>query len=344
MNPQRTTYVFYPRGFRSGGPEAVHQLVHTLRALGAEAYLVATPATESTPRHEAYAHYDAPESMRPADEPYNAVIAPEVSLRELRDYRSAQTYCWWLSIDNSTPFREERRRFDLWSPEGELVSPTLAWRARAAARHAALHARGDYRQLGRLRHLAQSEYARAFLYTRSNILATVVSDYTLLHDLTEEDPPEGRCTVTYNPAKARVVVEALQRRMPDVRFVALENMSRSEVVTALRRSVVYLDLGYHPGKDRMPREAALCGAVTVVARRGAGAFQADVPTPWEHKVSPQGDFIGSAERVVRTVLRDRVAARKAQQPYRDLIRSEEATFREEVRSALVEERLDSLSA
>ena len=66
-------------------------------------------------------------------------------------------------------------------------------------------------------------------------------------------------------------------------------MTRSEVVSTLQGCGIYLDLGHHPGKDRMPREAALSGALTVVARRGSGAFFADVPVPWEHKITPGRD-------------------------------------------------------
>jgi hypothetical protein len=317
--------------------------VHTLRRLGAEAFLVPTPGTEDTPRHQAYVRYDAPEARMPPDVPDVRLIAPETELRHLRAFRSAQLYCWWLSIDNATLFREERRRFDVWSQQGSLVAPSLARRVKTAARHAALHARGDYRQLARVRHLAQSEYARAFLYVRNNLLATVLSDWTPLEGLDDGDPPEGRATVTYNPAKGRTAVQALRDRMPDVSFVALEGMERAQVVEALRRSVVYLDLGFHPGKDRMPREAAVCGAVTIVARRGSGAFPADVPIPWEHKVPPDGDFVGNAERVLRRVLADPSPARAAQQRYREIIRAEETTFTGEVRAALVEGRLDVLA-
>ncbi|TNM59453.1 hypothetical protein FHN55_20690 [Streptomyces sp. NP160] len=335
-------HVLYPRGFRSGGPEALHQLVHTLRGLGADASLVPEPGTEDVPRHPAYGHYDAPEAARVADVPGSVVIAPEKALRQLARYRHAQTYCWWLSIDMATPWREHRRRHDLWSPDGRLVEPSLRWRAKAAARHAALHLRGDYRQLATVRHLAQSEYARAYLYARADVLATVVGDWTPLDGLDDTDPPGGRSTVTYNPAKAREAVEALRLRVPEVEFVALEGMTREQLVAELRRSLVYLDLGYHPGKDRMPREAALCGAVTVVARRGSGAFHADVPLPWEHKVSPEGDFVGNAARVLRRVLAAPAEARAMQDPYRAVIRDEERRFTREVREALVEHRLDAL--
>ena len=37
-----------------------------------------------------------------------------------------------------------------------------------------------------------------------------------------------------------------------------------------------VDLGHHPGKDRLPREAALAGCVTVVGRAGAAVFADEV--------------------------------------------------------------------
>ena len=39
---------------------------------------------------------------------------------------------------------------------------------------------------------------------------------------------------------------------------------------------VYVDFGNHPGKDRIPREAALCGCRVVTNLRGAAAYREDV--------------------------------------------------------------------
>jgi hypothetical protein len=53
-------------------------------------------------------------------------------------------------------------------------------------------------------------------------------------------------------------------------------MSRKEVISSLTSSKIYLDLGIHPGTDRIPREAALLGCVIVTNKRGSAGNKIDV--------------------------------------------------------------------
>lgn len=32
------------------------------------------------------------------------------------------------------------------------------------------------------------------------------------------------------------------------------------MILTMRKAKVYIDFGFHPGKDRIPREAVMCGA------------------------------------------------------------------------------------
>ncbi|MFC3399287.1 hypothetical protein ACFOEP_12775 [Microbacterium amylolyticum] len=74
-------YVYYPRGLATGGPEALHQLVDSLRRQGREAYLVAVPGTERAPRAQRYAHYDAPRLRA-----WSIPQAPQLSYRRRRRF------------------------------------------------------------------------------------------------------------------------------------------------------------------------------------------------------------------------------------------------------------------
>jgi len=40
---------------------------------------------------------------------------------------------------------------------------------------------------------------------------------------------------------------------------------------------VYVDFGWHPGRDRLPREAALAGCVVFSTRHGAAGYEGDMP-------------------------------------------------------------------
>ena len=43
----------------------------------------------------------------------------------------------------------------------------------------------------------------------------------------------------------------------DFNFVPLINLNNDEIINTLSKSKIYIDIGSHPGKDRLPREAAL---------------------------------------------------------------------------------------
>ena len=60
-------------------------------------------------------------------------------------------------------------------------------------------------------------------------------------------------------------------------FVLIENMSRKCLSKTLNNSTVLIDLGMHPGKDRMPREAVLCNNYVITSYFGACVNETDVP-------------------------------------------------------------------
>lgn len=324
-------YACYPRGVRTGGPEAMHQLVDSLRRQGREAYLVPRPGSEGASRVSAYEHYDAPDAPAVVDAPGNAVVVPEDTPMLLRGVTRAAPFLWWLSVDNSTRFRDERKLLNR-----AVLGPVAASqrvKSGAAARWHAVQRRlsGETALLGRVHHLAQSEYAWSYLFSRLGVLPSKLTDYTLLDEHVPAAARPDDASIAYNPTKSAELMARMQDRFPEARYVPLQGLSRSELLETLSDTTVYLDLGHHPGKDRLPREAAVCGAVTLVARRGAGAFFEDVPLPAEHKIDPTGDAVGNAIAAVRTVFADPSANRRKQDGYRAVIAAERDAFDAEVR-------------
>ena len=84
----------------------------------------------------------------------------------------------------------------------------------------------------------------------------------------------------------------------------------------------------------MPREAAFLGAVTIVARRGAGAYTQDVPLPWNHKVQPTDPhFLERTVSLLEQVLADPQSHRASQDKYRSALLHERDVFFAEVHRA-----------
>lgn len=339
MPPYRAIHVLYPRGLRTGGPEALHQLVHTLRGLGQEAFLTPLARTVDAERVKEYAHYDAPE--RPfVDAGDVALVAPEPSMGALRVAKEATRVCWWLSIDSSPLFFAERERISRHSYTPAERLKHGGWIALRYAHRLAMRQRSWDDML----HLAQSHYAWNFLYDHLDVTPSLVTDYTPtaeLDVLPRRPVAERGRTVAYNPRKGGWVVEEMRRRGLPYDFLPIENMTRAEVLRTLCDSAVYLDTGHHPGKDRMPREAALAGAITLVGRRGSGANSLDVPIPWEHKFAMTADVPGNAAARLDEVFSDLSGHKARQAGYEPFIRGEPDRFRREVEAFFVAGRYGS---
>ncbi|TFC56974.1 MULTISPECIES: hypothetical protein [unclassified Cryobacterium] len=331
-----TIYVFYPRGLRTGGPEALHQLVDALRKSGQQAFLVPFMGTEDAARVRDYEIYDAPEAPRAIDQAGNAVIVPEVWIDLLREFTQAQRMCWWLSIDYSPVFRILRSRSDDKAGLGNehKVKP------RQYLKDYAISVRPRRELVQSTLHLAQSHYAWAYLYAQLNVVPTLLGDYTPLFRIegfrSDVANDRGR-TVAYNPKKGSELTERVIAKTSDIEWRPLIGMSADDVCRSLASTAIYLDLGQHPGKDRMPREAAYLGAVTIVARRGAGAFTQDVPLPWQHKVQPTDPhFLERTVALLDQVLAEPQAHRDSQNEYRSALLREKEVFFAEVQRAFVE--------
>lgn len=330
-------YVVYPRGQRTGGPEALHQLVDMLRELGQDAYLVPYPTTRNNPRVEQFSHYDAPEAAEAVDAEGNIVVVPEVFAGDLHSFKRATPICWWLSIDYSPTFFAARMQ--LRSSSGPLAS----FNETLLPRLAAIKKRVDVRSLkkSRIVHVVQSSYAWAFLFSQLNVVPSLLSDYTPSSEFTAGvgNGSRNHQLVTFNPVKGGDIIrEVMKVCDPAIEWRPIQGMTRPQVVSTLQECGIYLDLGFHPGKDRMPREAALSGALTVVGRRGAGAYYADVPIPWEHKITPGPDEVSDAAALLPQLMEDLPNEIAKQDSYRNTILSEKSRFKREVSDIFVDQR------
>lgn len=208
-----TTYVYYPRGLATGGPEALHQLVDSLRRQRKEAFLVPIPGTEGAPRADRYAHYDAPEAPAVVDARGSVVVVPETQALLLKPVRRAQTYVWWLSIDYAPRFVIERDQTSTLPLERSRTTRAPLLQVRRAKRALRGLITGEDRILQSAGHLAQSHYAWSHVFAHLGRAGSILSDYTPVTPLAERDVnAEGRIPrIAYNPAKSRPLMVAKQR-------------------------------------------------------------------------------------------------------------------------------------
>jgi hypothetical protein len=301
----RSVLVYVHRGQRSGGLEALHQLVHELTALGVDARLVASPESRGLPEEPTYAGYGCRYADEVPDSPDSVVVVPEVAISFLAGFPRSRHVVWWLSVDFGELYTEHG------SPETD-----------------------ELRRLVRSAHnVAQSEYARVEIARREGVETQLLSDWTVFASGAARRSDVGPGSVCFNPLRGAELTGLVRARSPHLDWRPVEGLDRAGVDDLLLSTTVYLDLGFHPGKDRIPREAALAGCVVVVGRAGSAAYAEDVPVPDEHKV----DLDREPERVATDVAGrlDAIVAdpgphRQAQRGYVEAIGRERETFRREV--------------
>jgi hypothetical protein len=316
MTAVTTSYfVLCPANYVTGGPEALHQLVAALRSLGRRAFICYYPfdAVQAVP--SAFLHYGV-ETAFPADTENETIVVPESATGMLRQFKKAKGAVWWLSVDYY--FAREYR-----SAVADAVR-----RARFLLTRRDL----GWREMRAHSHYCQSAYAAAFVASRG-LACMPLSDYST----TERrgfDTEQRQPRILFNPKKGFATTQRLMKACPALNFQPLVGMTRDEVRHTLEHSMVYIDFGQHPGRDRMPREAAMAGCCVVTGRRGSAAFAEDVPIPDRYKLDEKMSHFEAAFRsTVETVISDFSARARDFDSYRQWIAEERARFRAEVEAA-----------
>lgn len=271
INGIKKYYIVAPANSATGGPELLHQLAFKLKQYGKSVSIFYIPENFPSPVHDNYRQYCLDFVREIEDNEHNVIIIPETKTNLLLNFKKTKKIIWWLSVDNyflSLPgLKGLINRFIL----NRIYSQKYLFFNKKLLKIA------DF-------HLVQSEYAKDCLIKNHIYDIGFLSDYlheSFLKVQTALDRKQN--IVVYNPKKGVNFTKKLIRNSPNIKFVAIENMTREEVVMLLQKSKVYIDFGYHPGKDRIPREAAILGCCVITNKRGSAIFSRDMPINDEFK-------------------------------------------------------------
>jgi hypothetical protein len=296
-------YIVAPANVATGGPELLHQLAFHLRVdLMIKTYMYYIPNDHPTPVHDMYKKYGNPYIKEPNDNKKNILIVPEVyrGIAIFGKFKNLQKVIWWLSIDNFYTSFLHQNIFNSLSLRvinrikksvglGPLDLNELALRK---------YKKYDLKQNIYIKqaffHLVQSEYARQHLQKKGIKTTKYLSDYLNEAFLEiETDISKKENIVVYNPIKGSKYTKKIidSGRKVSIKFVPIENMTRNEVIRLLQRAKVYIDFGNHPGKDRIPREAAILKCCVITGLRGSAKYKEDVNIPFDYKFEDKKENI-----------------------------------------------------
>ena len=185
-------------------------------------------------------------------------------------------------------------------------------------------------------HLVQSKYAENHLRKLGIINIDYLSDYLNTNFLLQDfDIDKKENIVLYNPSKGYYFTYKIIKNAPNLKFIPIKNLSRNEVIELLKKSKVYIDFGNHPGKDRLPREAAILGCCVITGKRGSAAFFEDVPIPYEYKFEDRIENIPKIIKKIEECLEKYEEKYKDFDYYRSVIKNEPKKFEEDLKKIFI---------
>lgn len=293
----------------TGGPEALHQLSDSIyRNVSNDVFMVYVGnESDKTKVISTYGHYQnggyvAFESI--PDDKNTVIVMPEIDISIIECYEKATLCMWWLSVDNFF-------------------------------HHISRHMKDCADLLKRINmHLCQSKYAKLFLdacgIPKYKIFE--VGDYTVIGAKHGGTQPKRDDVVLYNPAKGYFFTRGLIQLFDDsdIEFHAIENYTHDQVIELMQRSKVYIDMGQHPGKDRMPREAALNGCCVITGKRGAANNKYDIPIPAKYKFDQYSIGYSELIKMIKCCIHEYDEKVRDFQKYVDVIKKEKQRFDKQV--------------
>jgi hypothetical protein len=319
MRPKYENVVIFSPAAVTGGPEALHQLAHAINEIGGTATIAYFNGDGSNATFKdghidcllpqsgpvkAYEIYQPRVSDRIEVTDSTFLVFPEVLTGRAEELGVMKRAIWWLSVANAESnnhllaYDTYRRRL--------LTKPGLT-------------------------HFFQSEHAKRYVLQHGEGALAPLFDYI---DRNFFSVPAGieRDAVSYFPMKGGSLAEKFFQYNSDLSALKIQGMSRQQVVDALQRSMIYIDFGHHPGKDRVPREAAASGSIVFAHRAGAALNYLDYPIDDFYKFTLEDINSGELRERIDLVKREPEKHRAAQAYFRQKIYLEKEEFYFQIKS------------
>ena len=323
IHPNTIIYILCPANFHTGGAELLHQLCSQLVRFNVDARMFYYNPRNANPVDEFYKKYHLNYATNIIDSPENIFICYEGPTEFIHFFKNIRRVMWWLSADNYV--------IELRNTIQRVANYVLA-EPMPKIFYFGNPADDD------VLHFVQSEHARNFIELNGIPKEKIqrVEDYlnpAFMNRAKSVDLTKKENIVAFNPRKGLHVTNFLASIAPNLNWQPIQNMTPEQVQALLAKSKVYIDFGHHPGKDRIPREAAISGCVVITGKRGSAGNDIDVNIPAEFKFDETEESLKNVIEKIHEVFADFTTAYEKQSAYREKILGERELFERDVADA-----------
>jgi len=331
LNISKVTKIFVPcpAGACTGGAELLHQLVDLLNRTGLDAYIVYYGNAKHDLPND-YKKYVIKFAESIEDKADNVAVIHEGCFNQLFHIHDVQIMLWWLSVDyyyicnNHTA--KEIIYYQINYPEKLGFKKFIKGIVRSILKPNDSISMAKLKRMNVKVNAFQSEYAKDILSKNNFSELFPLKDYINDDNFSYVLNKTGRQNIViYNPKKGIEFTKKLIGADRSILWVPIINMSRSEVLQLMRNAKVYIDFGFHPGKDRLPREAAINGCCIVTGLHGSANY-IDINIPTKYKHTQRKEDIPNIIKQIHELLEDYDNKINEYSIYREAIRKEKEEF------------------
>lgn len=293
-------YFVAPEGDSTGGVETLHQAVSYINDMGGDAYIVYCKniwdkeylITEPVVIEEKFKRYNIQVAKHVEDSSDNVFVVPEIFSKFCYQFKKIKKIIWWLSWnffeDRSFQIRASRYMKDRHLPQ-VFARPAAFWYTISKGKQFTFGKdKNDIFHLYNCEFIHQLLLLKGIKEENTCYMCGMIRDEYLEADV---DITKKENIVIYNPAKdknkfAEKVFNSNHLDQRGYQIIPIQNMKPAQIKELMGKSKLYIDFGYFPGPERMPREAMAMRCNLITSNIGAAANDIDVPIPHKYKYAP----------------------------------------------------------
>jgi hypothetical protein len=266
----KDNFVFFihcpSNSLNNGGVETLHQLGHHLKKNNFKVFISFFPNIDIELIPEKLINYNL--NYKKFEDEKNFIhVIPEVETIRTKLIKKGKCVIYWLSVDSYYRRNLDKSFWKNWNYYRKTINKRIF-----------------FFNLKKHYHLANSHYANKFL-EKKKINSEILKGYISKYFDGEFDILKKKNIILYNPVKDQNHYKKIMQLLPHYEFKALSQMTDLEIKDNYNCSKIFMDLGTHPGRERMPREASMMGCILIVANRGSASNNYDVPIDKLYKMN-----------------------------------------------------------
>lgn len=349
LNKDSKIYILSPANIDTGGPTDLHQLAYVLKnKMKKKIYMHYFPNLTKNPIHKNYKNFKIPFKIKIMDIKKNILIIPEINqfIEISKKYKNIQKGLWWLSVDNYLYHRFVNKNNIIIRSLVKIPYKFIVLFNKLTSFYF-----GNISFYKYLKFIYLSQFFANVFRIKSVDVNLVHSKYQFdalkskkiksfyLSDYIRDEYFEAskkimiknkKNIVCYNPSKNSIFFDKFIKLNPHIRFVPLKNLSLKQMIEILSKSKIYIDFGFHPGQDHLPREAAILKNCIITNKEGSAALYKDVSIKNEFKFTEKKENFSKITNKINLIFNKFPIQLEKFKYYRKVLYQQENKFKNQV--------------